>query len=128
MLMISVAWAQEAAVAGSAGNPWVGALVSYAPLILIFVIFYMLILRPQNQAAKAQAEMIAALKHGDVVQLTSGILAVIHQVHEKTVSLQVSPDSELMVLKEAVVKKLGDAEAKHVLGVLLETATGKRKK
>jgi len=73
-MFISVAHA--AAAAPAAPNP----LVSMAPLILIFVIFYFLLIRPQQQARKKHMEMVSNVRRGDVVVTAGGIVGKITKV------------------------------------------------
>ncbi len=65
--MSSPVWAQAA----QQGAP--PALVSFAPLVLIFVVFYFLLIRPQQQKAKEQRTMIANLKRNDEVITAGGL-------------------------------------------------------
>ena len=65
---ISDAWAQ-AAPAGQ-GDP----LMSFLPLIFIFVVFYFLLIRPQSKKAKEHREMVKALAKGDEVVTNGGLL------------------------------------------------------
>lgn len=75
-MIISPAYAQAAGAA--APNP----LIQLAPFILVFVFFYFLIIRPQNQARKKHAEMIANVKRGDVVVTSGGMIGKISKVLE----------------------------------------------
>lgn len=75
-MFISTAFAQDAAPA--APNP----LLQLAPLILIFVVFYFLLIRPQQQARKKHAEMIAAVRRGDVVVTAGGLIGKVTKVLE----------------------------------------------
>jgi preprotein translocase subunit YajC len=73
-MLITPAYAQAAGAA--APNP----LFQLLPFILVFVFFYFLILRPQNQARKKHAEMIANVKRGDVVVTSGGLVGKISKV------------------------------------------------
>lgn len=73
-MFISPAYAQAAGAA--APNP----LLQLAPFILVFVFFYFLIIRPQNQARKKHMEMIANVKKGDVVVTSGGMIGKITKV------------------------------------------------
>ncbi len=75
-MIISPAYAQAAGAA--APNP----LIQLAPFILVFVFFYFLIIRPQNQARKKHAEMIGNVKRGDVVVTSGGMIGKISKVLE----------------------------------------------
>lgn len=106
--MISVAWAQDAA---AAANPTVAMLFSYLPLVFIFVIFYMLIIRPQNQAAKAHAALLAALKKGDSVQTQGGLIGTVDSLADDVVSLRIAADVVVKVARVAVMRVLTETPA-----------------
>jgi preprotein translocase subunit YajC len=80
-------------------------LVQFAPMILIGVVFYFLLIRPQQQRAKQQAKMLSTLKAGDKVVTSSGIIAVVISVKDKTVNLR-SGDSKMEVTKASVTEIL----------------------
>lgn len=63
---------------------------SFLPLILIFVIFYFLLIRPQQKRAKEHKQMIENLKQGDKVITSGGIYAVVDKVASNTVTLKIS--------------------------------------
>lgn len=73
-MLISPAYAQAAGAAAS--NP----LLQMLPFVLVFVFFYFLIIRPQNQARKKHAEMIANVKRGDVVVTSGGLIGKVSKV------------------------------------------------
>lgn len=75
-MLISPAYAQAAAPA--AANP----LIQLVPFILVFVFFYFLIIRPQNQARKKHQEMIANVRKGDVVVTSGGMIGKVTKVLE----------------------------------------------
>ena len=82
------------------------ALLSQAPFfILIFVIFYFLLIRPQQKRAKEQAKMLAALKSGDKVVTAAGLVGTVITVKDTTVSLR-SADAKFEVTKASVVQIL----------------------
>ena len=91
-MFISTAYAQAAEPA--AGNP----LISLAPMIFIFVIFYFLLIRPQQAARKKHMEMVANVRRGDEVVTAGGIVGKVTKVLD---------DSEVMVeLADKVVVKV----------------------
>ena len=77
--------------------PW----LNIGPLVLIMVIFYFILIRPQQKKAKAHAELLKTLRPGDKVVTSGGILGIVISVKEKSVSLR-SADTKLEVLKSAV--------------------------
>ncbi|RVT97492.1 preprotein translocase subunit YajC [Rhodovarius crocodyli] len=76
-MFISPAFAQDAAAPGAAGM-----VMQLAPLILIFVVFYFLLIRPQQKKAKEHRAMLETLKRGDRVITAGGIVAVVKKVTE----------------------------------------------
>ena len=77
-MFFSTAYAQGADPAAAAPN----ALVQLAPLVFIFVIFYFLLIRPQQQARKKHMEMVANVRRGDTVVTAGGIVGKVTKVLE----------------------------------------------
>jgi preprotein translocase subunit YajC len=77
------------------------ALVQMFPLILMFVMLYFVLIRPQQKKAKQHEELLKTLRPGDRVLTASGIIATVVSVKEKSVSIR-SADTKLEVLKSAV--------------------------
>ncbi len=95
-----------AAPAGTSGTqPQGSALGFVVPMVLIFVIMYFMMIRPQSQQRKKQAQLLATLKSGDKVVTTSGIVGVVVTVKDKTVSLR-SADAKMEMTKSSVVEIL----------------------
>lgn len=92
---ISQAWAAEAP-----GQP--DPIMSFLPLILIFVVFYFLLIRPQQKRAKEHKAMVEALKKGDWVVTTGGLLGRVTDLGENFVRLQVAEGVEVKVQRPAV--------------------------
>jgi len=90
----------------AAGATTGGDLMSFLPLIVIFVLFFFMIIRPQMKAAKAQREMIAALQKGDEVVTSGGIVGKVTKVTESFVSLEIAANTEITVQKQAVQSAL----------------------
>lgn len=85
-----------------APNP-LESLTRFLPFILIFVVFYMFMIRPGQKRQKAWQNMLASLKSGDRVTTTGGIRGVVVSVKEDVVQLRVAPDSvRLEVAKSAI--------------------------
>ncbi|MGC8742598.1 MAG: preprotein translocase subunit YajC [Verrucomicrobiia bacterium] len=78
---------------------------SFVPLILLMVVFYFLLIRPQQKKAKAHAEMLSKLKSGDKVLCSGGIIGVVVTVKDKTVTVRTA-DTKIEVLKSAVTEVL----------------------
>lgn len=105
---VSEAWAMAPPPAqGTAGAPQSlqNSLMQFVPLILIFVVFYFLLIRPQQKKQKELKDMISALKKGDKVITTGGIYGEVENVKENTIVLKVADKVRLEVLKSAVQNK-----------------------
>jgi len=81
-----------------------GGLMQFFPLILIFVIFYFLIIRPQQKRAKDQREMLSNLKKGDKIVTTGGIYGLIDSLTDKTVTVKIAENVKIRVERAAVAR------------------------
>ncbi len=83
--------------------------MTFAPMVLLVVVFYFILIRPQQQRAKQQAKLISELKSGDKIVTSSGIVGVVISVKDRTVSLR-SMDAKMEVTKASVTEIIaGDA-------------------
>ncbi len=94
---------------GTAPDPRAQTLQLVGMLVIMGVMFYFAIFRPQQKKAKEHETLLKALKPGDKVVTTSGIVGVIVAMKERTVSIR-SGDSKLEVLKSAVTEAIERAE------------------
>lgn len=76
--------------------------VQFAPIIGIFVLFYFLMIRPQQKRAKEHAATIAAVKRGDTVTLSSGLIGKITRVEEQEVMLEIAQGVNVRVVKSMI--------------------------
>ena len=81
--------------------------MSFLPLIVIMLLMYMFLIRPQQKRAKEQQALVRSLAAGDEVLLNSGIHGVVKEVEEESgvIWLEVAQDLELKVLRSAVDRK-----------------------
>ena len=86
------------AAAAQAPSP----IAQFAPLIFIGVIFYFLLIRPQQKQRKEQQALVAALKTGDKVVTSSGIYGLISNVKETTVTLKIADNVKIEIDKAAI--------------------------
>lgn len=93
-MFISNAYAADAAV-----TP---ALTSFLPLIVIFVLFWFMLIRPQMKQTKEHAKMLAALQKNDEIATTGGLIGKVVKVGENFVSLEVSPETIVNVQKHTI--------------------------
>lgn len=73
------------------------------PLALLVVVFYFALIRPQQKKAKDHANLLKAIRPGDRIVTSSGIVAVVVTVKEKTLSIR-SADAKLEITKSAVAE------------------------
>ena len=98
-MFVSTAYAQAADGAGGAAG-----LMSFLPLVLIFVVFYFLMIRPQQKRAKEHAAAISAVKRGDTVVLSSGMIGKVTRVEEGEVNLEIAPSVNVRVVKGMIAE------------------------
>ncbi|KAB2642085.1 MAG: preprotein translocase subunit YajC [Verrucomicrobia bacterium] len=104
-LLVSLALAQAA----PAGTP--PAWAQYAPLIFIGIIFYFLLIRPQQKQRKAHVALITALKTGDKIVTSSGIHGMITNVKDRTFLIKIADTVKIEVDKSAIVGLDRDEDA-----------------
>ena len=86
-----------------------GFIIGVLPLIFIFVIFYFVLIRPQQQRQRKWQEMLNTLKNGDRVVTSGGIRGTIISVKDDAVQLRVPPDNlRIEVARSAVVSMAGE--------------------
>ncbi|MGE5894513.1 MAG: preprotein translocase subunit YajC [bacterium] len=95
-----IAWAMGPSQPGAGGQGGAGGmLTSFLPLIIIFVIFYFLLIRPQQKRAKQHREMLAAIKKGDKIITSGGIYGVVEAVSENTITLKIAENVKVKIGK-----------------------------
>jgi preprotein translocase subunit YajC len=105
-LFISDAWAQ---VGGSASDPLLG----FLPLIVIFVLFYFLLIRPQTKKQKEHRAMVEALGTGDEVVTGGGVLGKVTEVGEQFVTVEVANNVAIKVQKHTIATVLPKGSVKN---------------
>jgi preprotein translocase subunit YajC len=85
-----------------AANP----LITLLPILLIGVVFYFLLIRPQQRRARAQQELTRSTEVGDEVVTIGGIFGVVREVDDDSILLEVAPGTELRFLRSAIARKL----------------------
>jgi preprotein translocase subunit YajC len=104
--LISPAYAQDV-------NGMLQGVVQFAPLILIFAVFYFLLIRPQQQKQKEMRQMLLALKRGDRVVTGGGILGTVQrvpmvqdkdgkQIASSEIEVEIAPNLRVTVLRETI--------------------------
>jgi preprotein translocase subunit YajC len=105
-MFISTAYAQG--FSGFAGND---ALVQFLPLVLIFVVFYFLLIRPQQKKAKEHKTMLGQLRRGDRVVTGGGIIGTVAKVvNDDEVSVEIAEGTRVRVLRSTISTILAKTE------------------
>ena len=104
-MFISSAFAQ-AAPAASTGGDLMSSLGSMLPLVLMFVVLYFVMIRPQMKRQKEQRAMMDALAKGDEVVTVGGMLGRVTKVADAYVTLDIANGTEVVVQKAAVATLL----------------------
>ncbi len=104
--MISYCYADQAAVQGASPSP----IVSMIPLLVIFVIFYFLLIRPQQKKVKTHAKMVENLKKGDRIITSSGFYGTILNIGDKSLEIKLAENLKVKILKSAVSEILKSAD------------------
>jgi preprotein translocase subunit YajC len=106
-MLISEAYAQTAD-AGAAGGA--GLLMQFAPLILIFVVFYFLLIRPQQKRAKDHRDMLGNLRRGDRVVTGGGIVGTVQKVADDELTIEIAENVRVKVIRSTVTTVLARTE------------------
>ena len=104
IVLISTAYAQTAPAA--AGGDMQSSFMGLLPLVLMFVVLYFVMIRPQMKRQKEHRAMIEALAKGDEVATAGGLLGRITKLGDQYLGVEVSPGVEVQVQRSAVVQVL----------------------
>jgi preprotein translocase subunit YajC len=104
-VFISSAYAQTAPAA-AAGGDMQSTLMSMLPLVLMFVVLYFVMIRPQMKKQKEAKAMIDALAKGDEVVTVGGMLGKVTKLNDNSLSLEVANGVEVQIQRNAVVQVL----------------------
>lgn len=105
-MFISQAWAQGT---GGGGGDF---LVQLFPLILIFVVFYFLLIRPQQAKVRAQREMLSGVKRGDRVVTGGGIIGLVTKViSDNEVQVELAEGVRVRIIKQTITDILTRGES-----------------
>jgi preprotein translocase subunit YajC len=106
--MISSAFAQAPAGGGDAG------MMNILFIVLMFVIIYFLMIRPQMKRSKEHRTMLEALQKGDEVITAGGVLGRVSKMGEAYVTVEIAPNTEVSVQKAAVQTVLPKGTLKSI--------------
>ena len=100
-MFITNAYAQSAASGFSLDS-----IGSFLPILLMFVLLYFLMIRPQQKKHREQRDMLSALSAGDEVLTAGGIVGKITKVSENFITLEISAGTEIIIQKASIVSLL----------------------
>lgn len=105
-VFISSAFAQTAPAAAPAGGDMMSSLTGMLPLVLMFVVLYFVMIRPQMKRQKEHRAMIDALAKGDEVVVGGGLLGKVTQLSEQFLHVEIASGVQVQVQRAAVVQVL----------------------
>ncbi|WP_410498771.1 preprotein translocase subunit YajC [Chitinibacter sp. S2-10] len=87
--------------------------MSFLPMIVIFVIFWFLMIRPQQKKAKEHQAMLGALQKGDEVSTSGGLLGRISKLNDQYVTLEIANGVEIVIQRAAIGQRLEKGTLKN---------------
>jgi len=107
-MFITPAYAQVLGLGGDSGQ----AIVQFLPIILIFVVFYFLLIRPQQKKAKEHKTMLGALRRGDRVVTGGGIIGTVARVNpnDEEVAVDIADNVRVKVVRSTITSVLARTE------------------
>ncbi|HVF62887.1 MAG TPA: preprotein translocase subunit YajC [Casimicrobiaceae bacterium] len=107
-MLISNAFAQTPAAAPGSD------LMAFLPMILIFVVFYFLLIRPQQKKSKEHRTMLGALQKGDEVVTAGGLVGKVTNLTEQYASVEIAPGVETKMQRSAIAQLLPKGTIKAI--------------
>ena len=101
-----------AATTGASASAGLASFAGMAPLLLIFVVGYFLLIRPQQQRAKAHQATVDAVKKGDSVITAGGIAGKVTKVDDRFVEVEIAPNVKVRVVKATLAEVTGPGTTK----------------
>jgi preprotein translocase subunit YajC len=105
-MFVTPAFAQAAAGGGS--GP--AALLQFVPIVLIFVIMYFLMIRPQQKKVKEHKAMVEALRRGDQVVTSGGLIVKVVGIDTNEVQLEIAPNVKVRIVRATISQVLSKTE------------------
>lgn len=103
-MFVTPAYAQAAA-GGAAGG-----LIGFVPILLIFAIMYFLMIRPQQKKMKEHKTMVEALRRGDQVVTSGGMIGKVVKVSDAEVEVELAPNVKVRVIKNTIAQVMSKTE------------------
>lgn len=114
MLCSAIAEAQAPAAGQAPSEMGPAAMIStFLPMILLFVVFYFMLIRPQKKKEKKAKEMLAALKVGDRVSTIGGIYGTIVNIKDDILTLSVGTDNVKLVFARWAIRQVEDVSVEN---------------
>ncbi len=98
------------AFAQAAGAPSASSLTSFIPLVLIFVVFYFLLIRPQQKKVKEHKAMLEAVRRGDRVVTNGGIVGLVTKVDERELTLEIADNVRVKAMRDMIASVISKTE------------------
>lgn len=105
---MNIAYAMGSVGGGAQGGS--NQLMAFLPLILLFVVFYFLLIRPQQKKAKTQKQFLESLKKGEEVVTSGGLYGKITGITDDVVTLEIAEKIRVRVLKSSIMMSVGKGE------------------
>ncbi len=99
-----------AAARGLGGNRLDPGLIQIVWIAFLFIVFYLLIIRPQQTKMKKRQQLISELRVGDRVETVGGIQGVIMSLDSESLELQIAPEVTVTLMRRAVAGRVGSEE------------------
>ena len=96
-MLITPAYAQAAGAATPAGG--IASFLGLAPLVLVFIVFYFLMIRPQQKRQRALQQSVEAVKKGDQVVTAGGLMGRVTKVEDRIVEVEIAANTRVRVVK-----------------------------
>jgi preprotein translocase subunit YajC len=109
LAFVGPAYAQGTAAPGQSDT-----LLTFLPMVAIFVVFYFLLIRPQQKKQKEAREMLNTLNKGDEVVTAGGIVGRISKLSEQYATIEVAPNTEMVVQRHAISQLLPKGTIKSI--------------
>ena len=103
-MLISPAYAQ------AAGAPGAFDMMSLLPLVLIFIVFYFLLIRPQQKKVKEHKAMLEAVRRGDRVVTNGGIVGLVTKVDERELTLEIADNVRVKAMRDMIASVISKTE------------------
>ena len=102
MFFATPAMAQTTAAAGAASVGGAASLLEFLPIVALMVLFYFLMIRPQQQRMKQHQAMVSAVKRGDTVVLNSGVVGKVTRVEDAEATVEIAQGVNVKVVKSMI--------------------------